>query len=268
MLKFIYVYHGEFFSNEFKVSNASIKKLYPDSQIVVVSDYSDFVAEKESILLETTTGLNGFFYKIFGMSLVEESKFIFLDTDTILMDKIDELEAVLDFIPIAGVADPLGSSFTSVANLKVPKTWSLDLFCRELNSGVLLINRNLLPSEFFDRWIFFHEELCITNSHMTRSRVPDQPSLMRTLHFFQIYPYYLGSEYNFRPYYFQLLNSKIKISHRHASDYLNFEPKIVNSDLLTLFTPFGLKITVNNCLYKILFKLTRVKNRFIKTISR
>ena len=191
-MKFLYVYHGEKYRSEALGSAKSLLLQHSSADITVICPAGQELALEhvKHINIEATSNNNGFRYKIFGICKFIEDEFIYLDTDTTIINKPIGLFEANNLAGLAGVPEPLLCSFNAIQSLVRPNTWKQSTL-PEINTGVISINRRLLPKDFLEQWIRFHDQLISVNCKFTNGSVPDQPSLLAAIIHNKITPFTL-----------------------------------------------------------------------------
>lgn len=259
-IPFIYVYHGEKYKDEAVASILSLLKSQPDASIYVVcpAGSETGISSVRHIFLPVTDRVNGFYYKIKGMKMIEESMFVYLDTDTTILSGLGSLSEFVEMAGVSGVADPLTCTFSAIKALKRPSSWSSVTSLPEINTGVLCFNKSRLPPRFFDLWESKHIELIASNGSMHIGSVPDQPSFLHAVKCSGLLPLYLGSEYNFRACYPQMVHNPVLISHAHKNSgaaFLTHSP--VQCREVAITTPWGLVIRRTGLVNRAFFFIKR-----------
>lgn len=273
-MNILYCFHGQRCHDEFVKSLASLRIHHPGANVYVITDSLIIQAchiDSFSIV-ETTSSLWGFSYKISAICSAKIQRFIYLDTDTLVYQPIHDLWQCTDIHGISGVREPLGNTFMAIPELVKPHSWeNFSSTTIELNSGVLGINKDICGSSFFSCLLNAYDDLSRANQSYN-SAPPDQPALAYALLSRCLTPYVLDLCYNFRPYYFQSTAFPIHIWHAHLTDYFpRHSIRTQATKLLVTYTPIGLKVRSSSVIYRFLvkgmrffrFAIDRFKNSFL-----
>jgi len=258
-MKYLYVYHGVIHRSEARLSIISLRQHHYPADITVICPKNEELDLEfvKHINIEVTNTNKGFRYKVFGIFSFDAQHFTYIDTDTVVLGSLIGLQEANKIAGIAGVADPLQCSFHAMTSLEKPNGWRATTL-PELNTGVLSINQAVLPKHFLAMWLANHDHLIGFNSTIDKGSVPDQPSLLATILDHQILPLYLGSSYNFRACYPQILYEPIVISHSHihiGAAFRNNSPIKVRDIVIT--TPWGLNISRTSWVNRLLYFIKR-----------
>lgn len=246
-------------------SNSNIKSvlytLYDDKIDVNLNELFD-----EVIYLESTLDIKGYYFKLYALKHIRLDKFLFLDSDTIVLSDISSLFDKLNSCPIIAVADPLVNTFQHISDLNVPKNW---FFCDafgEINTGVIFINKVKLGDVFFKSVLSFHLELINENLNFIPSVVPDQPAFYQAILAADVIPLFVGAHYNFRNCYPQCTYQPIKIVHGHKGlTEAHFKGGGVSNDV-NIFFPWGGKVMRADWFNKGLFYFYRLFNQMLDLV--
>jgi hypothetical protein len=217
----------------------------------------------EIIYLDVPLEVRGYYFKLWALNSIDYERFIFLDSDTLVLGNVNSLFDCTSITGLACVPDPLVDTFAHVNELASPENWlSSDLF-GEINTGVLCVNKRLLGLGFFELVMEFHKQLMANNRHYVEGLVPDQPAFYQAILASQLYPLFLGSEYNFRNCYPQITSQPIKIVHGHRSlTGAHFKGGGKKNDV-TIFFPWGMKFDRRGAVNRTLFFIYRIVRQFI-----
>lgn len=260
-MQILYSYHGDRFKREARRSINSLIKLHPDADILVNCPPTDLPPGSMLNIQHDSrvASVKGYQYKVQGIANAQCERFVFFDTDTKLVNSLMPLWQSLEQCALVGVIDPLRDTFHHVPQLKRPPEWKrYDSPICEINTGVLGINRALLPPGFFENWLARHAELCEHNEDMPTSSVPDQPSFRQALLDASVIPLLLGPEYNFRPYYPQVLYGPPVIIHAHVDSKVAFRDGVENVTDVSVTLPWGAVWRRSSKLHRIMFFIYRV----------
>ncbi len=112
----VYVATGEKFVTEALISVRSVKKQMPGLPIALFTDLQDLVGhppEGVDAVFHLTQVTNSCLDKMYPLVDSPYDRTLFLDTDTYLCDRVDELFDVLDHYDIAAAHPPIGYNISS-----------------------------------------------------------------------------------------------------------------------------------------------------------
>jgi hypothetical protein len=140
-------------------------------------------------------------------------KTLFLDTDTVVLEPIQELTRLLDRFDLACAHAPWRQSREIP---ECPESFP------ELNTGVILYRRSPKINRFFRTWERHFEQL----DDLSTKNYPDQPAFRKSLFLSNLHFTVLPPEYNLRtpfPYY---VCSKVKILHGRGDAFMKARASI------------------------------------------
>jgi len=206
----VYVATGKKFVDEALISVRSVKKWMPELPVTLFTDLQELVSAPPDgvdtvILLENVT--KSCLDKMYPLVETPYEKTIFLDTDTYLCERVDELFEVLDRFDIAAAHPPFRVQYDIIG---IPECFP------EPNTGVIVFRKNEAAFDVLKRW---PEEY---KAQQASEKKPhhDQHSFRAALYHSTARFLVLPHEYNFRSIgpNFAGKGSKVKIIHgRHAS---------------------------------------------------
>jgi hypothetical protein len=206
----VYIATGRKFVDEALISVRSVKKLMPELPIALFTDLRELVNAPpggvDSVFLLTEVS-KSCLDKMYPLLETPYEKTLFLDTDTYLCERVDELFAVLDRFDIAAAHPPFRVQYQI---RDIPECFP------EPNTEVILFRKNEAAFEVLKRW---PEEY---KKQLASACKPhhDQHSFRAALYYSSARFLVLPHEYNFRSIgpNFAGKGSKVKIIHgRHAS---------------------------------------------------
>lgn len=206
----VYVATGSKFVDEALISIRSVKKQMPDLSVSLFTDLHEFVsmppAGVDSVFLLTEV-TQSCLDKMYPLVESPYEKTLFLDTDTYMCDRVDELFEVLEKYDIAAAHPPFRVQYEIP---DIPECFP------EPNTGVILFKKSPGAFDVLHRW---PEEY---KSQIASECKPhhDQHSFRAALYHSTAHFLVLPHEYNFRSIgpNFAGKGSKVKIIHgRHAS---------------------------------------------------
>lgn len=164
------------FIQEVLISARSVRSTNPDCRIVCFTDRSDLKSEVFDEVRQLTVGGDPKVDKLVAIRDAPADRFVFLDTDTLVLGSLSPLFDLLD-------------KFDFAAAIENRRNYHRDPdMCRafpELNTGVLAVRRGAWLRDFCDRWI-----------EQTRTERFDQPSFRRLLWASDLRYYALSPEWN------------------------------------------------------------------------
>lgn len=206
----VYVATGKKFVDEALISVRSVKKQMPEMSVSLFTDLHELVSAPpegvDSVFhLEEVT--KSCLDKMYPLIETPYERTLFLDTDTFLCERVDELFDVLDRFDIAAAHPPYRVQYTIP---HIPECFP------EPNTGVIVFRKNDAALVVLKRW---PEEY---KAQLASDRKPhhDQHSFRAALYSSRARFLVLPQEYNFRSIgpNFAGKGSKVKIIHgRHAS---------------------------------------------------
>lgn len=206
----IYFVSGEDYIKEANNSAKSVKSMLPDIPIAIFTDGKgkDFIDDKLFDKIITSTSGTG--HKTARIESLLNSPFdktLFLDSDTELLEPVNELFELLDNFDLAAAHAPKRSG-------RLMDNPGLECF-PECNTGVLLYRKSEKISEFFNSWINIYNEFRVENISSQ-----DQPSFRKALYSSTIRFYILPPEYNLRTIYpYFAGDMKVKIIHGRGRSF-------------------------------------------------
>jgi len=210
------------------VSAKSVRSKLTGIPIAIFTDGNGKEFLDENLFDKIITSTSGSGHKVERIESLVNSPFektLFLDTDTEMLEPVDELFKLLDNFDLAVAHAPkrLGKLQASIG---------LECF-PECNTGVLLFKKNEKTSDFFFSWIKTYNEF--RDEGIT---INDQPSFRKALYDSFVRFYILPPEYNLRtvfPYFAGTMPVKIihgkGISMERAKRNINKSHKVRSGKL-------------------------------------
>ena len=206
----VYIATGRKFVDEALISVRSVKSVMPELPITLFTDLPELVdappegVDTVSLLTDVSKSCLD---KMYPLLETPYEKTLFLDTDTWLCERVDELFTVLDRYDIAAAHPPFRVQY-EIAD--IPECFP------EPNTGVILFRKNAAAFEVLKRWPDEYKK------QLASDRKPhhDQHSFRAALYYSSARFLVLPHEYNFRSIgpNFAGKGCKVKIIHgRHAS---------------------------------------------------
>ena len=206
----VYVATGKKFVDEALISVRSVKKLMPELPVALFTDLRELVdtppdgVDSVFLLPEVTKSCLD---KMYPLVETPYEKTLFLDTDTYLCERVDELFDVLDRFDIAAAHPPFRVQYQIT---DIPECFP------EPNTGVILFKKNQAALEVLQRWPEEYKKQLASKIKPHH----DQHSFRAALYHSDARFLVLPHEYNFRSIgpNFAGKGSLVKIIHgRHAS---------------------------------------------------
>lgn len=206
----VYVATGRKFVDEALVSVRSVKKHMPDLLVSMFTDLHELVSSPpegvDSVfhLAEVTKSCLD---KMYPLVETPYEKTLFLDTDTYMCDRVDELFDVLEKYDIAAAHPPYRVQYQLS---DVPECFP------EPNTGVILFRRSSAALDVLNRWPEEYKKQIASGCKPHHDQHSFRAALYHSTARFLVLPH----EYNFRSIgpNFAGKGSKVKVIHgRHAS---------------------------------------------------
>lgn len=189
---------GRKYVNEIYELTQSIKQFHPELPITVFVDENIQNHHQYDSVRRIMGAHHSFMDKVKYMYQSPYNKTLFLDTDILLLDRIDELFDLLDRFDVVAPIAPIDEE-----REKVPVAFP------ELNTGVILFRKSDTVKNFFHEWMKLHEVDILRFDDYP----PDQPSFRETLYRSSLQACLLSLEYNCMMDYPCVLYGKVKILH-------------------------------------------------------
>lgn len=201
---FVYVATGDKYRQEAAASAATLRTTTPQARICLVTDRATGPVFWDDLIVFDRPRFT--FRDKLEMRRCPYERFVFLDTDTVVTDDLNCLDAML------GRFDFIGHQLFEGHDIVLPEI--PDAF-PEFNSGVLGFRRGPVAEKLFDRWEanfarFFAEN---TSEAYHYSNVSDQKSLRVSLWESDARIGVLGPEYNFVPHHVNFACASVRILH-------------------------------------------------------
>ena len=136
---------------------------------------------------------------------------LYLDGDTLLTDRVDELFELLDRFELAASHAPQRLHPRSLAVGLYELFPPIPAAFPELNTGVIPFRRTEAVRGLIERWIHYFERSVEEKGYRM-----DQPAFRAALYESEVRFYALTQEYNFRANTAMVLNGLVKIVHAHG----------------------------------------------------
>lgn len=220
---------GAKFQAEAKVSAHSIKAVWPDVPLAIITDQPVEPGLFDVVQIVPMQGNN--IDKVKNISGSPFERTILLDTDTYCLLPFPELFDLLDHFQLAAAFDigrfserwdPLVGKHVFIEREGVPECFI------ELNTGVIAFRREPDVMEVFDQWL----KACLEARRETDAHTQDQPSFRKVIYSSRLRIATLPSEYCFRLHSPDSARTAVKILHgRWSYDDLGPDPKGVFAKL-------------------------------------
>ena len=208
---FFYVATGQRHYEEAILSAYSLKNVMPHAAICV---FTDIVENRKScfdIVINVDSCGNGYLDKIKGFSQSPFDRSIFIDTDVLFCESVEDLFDLLDVYNIAAAFAPCAPDKRGLLPPIGPNSFY------ELNTGVVVFRATTATAALFADW----ERLFADGIAMTPSDamfVHDQPAFRAAVWRSGLPIYILPPDYNFRTICPSFARSKVKILHGRHTD--------------------------------------------------
>lgn len=199
----IYVATGPRYLAEAEHSVRSVRRVSPKVPTAIISDSSP-ARNLFDVRLNLPNPEYSFVDKIIALTRTPFEKTLFLDTDTFVIEPLEEIFELLDRFDIAAAADP-GRYLYPIAGVATSFP--------ELNSGVVLYRRNTAVLELIRRWDeMYRLEIA---SKMSAGVKPwhDQLAFTRAIYDSNVNFFMLPPEFNARVLMPQAVSGPIRIAH-------------------------------------------------------
>ncbi len=206
----VYVATGRKFVDEALISVRSVKKQMPELPVTLFTDLSELIAsppEGIDSVFHLTEVTNSCLDKMSPLVDSPYEKTLFLDTDTYLCDRVDELFDVLDRYDIAAAHPPFRVQYQLPG---IPDCFP------EPNTGVIVFKKSPGALDVLKRWPEEYKRQMASENKPHHDQHSFRAALYQSTARFLVLPH----EYNFRSIgpNFAGKGSKVKIIHgRHAS---------------------------------------------------
>lgn len=223
---FVYVAIGEKYVREAVQAAAKCKSVMPTCRTILYTNATVAEPVIDTVLPASyAAGEDPFLVKIRGMRAVPEERFVFLDTDTYVLEDVSEIDEVLDVFDLAAAHAPVRLQ-THIWPEMREFIAGVPVCFPEYNTGVVGIRRSPALDAMLASWEAQYQE------HLTRPSPPrtqDQASFRRALYESGLRIATLPTEYNCRFPYPASICGHVKILHGHGSAaYLEQLGKAVN----------------------------------------
>lgn len=208
----LYVATGERHLREAAHSAASARRIHPELPLALFTSPEDHTAHQDW-LRKTFHRIEihpqpvfSFRDKIQPLFLSPFRRTLFLDTDTEILGRVDDVFDLLGSFPLCYCRDTTRYNLPALA---VPAAFS------EPNTGVLAFASGELTSRLFERWLRRYDEGLTRHEshHGSGAGYHDQPSFREVLYETAFPHYVLPEEYNLRGYAKWFAGARVRILH-------------------------------------------------------
>lgn len=181
----IFVASGKKFEQEVLQAARSVKQNMPELPIALFTDNGDYSNDLFQKIFKIPNPRYNFADKIYPILNSPFEKTLYLDTDTWICDRLDDVFEVLDTYDIALAHAPVRHGEYSYC---CPECFP------HFNAGVIAYNKNIAVQKTFIIWEEYYQAQILKYPE----RIDDQESLRRALYFSTLRIMVLPPEYNLR----------------------------------------------------------------------
>lgn len=192
---------------ELEKSVQTVREFYQDIEIILVTTFQEYQNKSINCIQILKSPHNNFLDKIAAIIEVKRREILFLDGDTFIINKIDDLFLLLDCFDLAVAHAPNRWTY------KIPEV--PDAF-PEFNTGVLLLKKTFRMKRFLKKW-FKNYESDLKKKIDYPSK--DQIGFRKTLLFSKIRYATLTPEYNCRFSMGAMVSHNVKILHGRTNSF-------------------------------------------------
>jgi hypothetical protein len=206
----LYIASGSNFRDEAIISARSIKAVWPDVQLAIITDQPFDAGVFDVVQIAAMQGGN--IDKVRNISLSPFERTILLDSDTYCLQPFPELFDLLDHFQLAAAFDigrfserwePSIGRRVFIQSDGVPECFI------EFNTGVIVFRREPEVLQVFDQWL----QACIDARRAAIPFAQDQPAFRKVIYDSGLRIATLPSEYCFRLHTPDLARTAVKILH-------------------------------------------------------
>jgi hypothetical protein len=218
---YVYVATGAGYVAEAQYSAQSLRRVHPQARICLITDspptgstpFSEILAPQGRVLHAPIDKVRA--------CEVDADEVLFLDSDTFIVDTIEEVFGLLTRFDMAAFLDPHPGG-----NYKLP---GVPITFSEFNTGVMVFNNNAKVKELFRLWEVNSSKLWDNLLQQGQPPTTDQPAFRYTLFHSGIRIAPLPAEYHFIVQNPNSLYWKVRLLHGRC-DYASVEA-LANKDL-------------------------------------
>jgi len=247
----IYVATGKKYIHEANLSIKTLRKVDKNLHVTLFTDMPSEVKKNYfNNIIKIDNPSYSFFDKIPCMLNTPYQKTLYLDTDTLIKDEIEDIKIILEKYDLAIAHAPL-RKFIDIP--EIPEIFP------ELNTGVIAYRMSKDMKELFKNW----EKEYKLMQKKYKKKLHDQPSFRKVLFNSNIKTYIIPPEYNLRTDMPYLIggNSTVKIIHGRNQEALKvfYRDKISWGPYVYIYNPIKniidkIKYYLNKIIIKILDK--------------
>lgn len=218
--------YGRRYLDEALGAVASVRRVMPEWPVTVACDLDDpRLAEwgvNRVALAPPQPGENVFLRKVEALALSPYGRTVFLDSDTLLLQPVPELFALLERVPLAAALEwALVSHPVTVDGVELPDAFP------EYNTGVIAWRRDPATEALMACW-----DTCFRR-HAAAGVRHDQPAFREALWRCGLVPLTLPANYNFRinpPTSAQVVKGRVRILHGRCGDLDGLAARLLASE--------------------------------------
>lgn len=209
----LFIAIGEKWRQEAILAASKVKQFMPEIPIAIFTDHS-FSSPVFDEVRVAQPGSNPLLTKTLWMSQSPYEQTLFLDTDILLCDSIEDIFMLLDRFDLAVPHAPYRLSDMGLS-MPLPDFLAADVpVCFPgMNTGMILFERTQKVMTFFNNWSEFHLKLCTISPN-----APNQPAFRTALYHSDLRFAIIPEEYHCRFIYPFKVCGKVKALHgRHPN---------------------------------------------------
>lgn len=205
--------------DEVEISVNSVREYYPTIEIIIFTSFMEYTNNKASSIKYFDKPYYNFLDKISSLLLIRRKRILFLDGDTFLIDKINDLFSLLDKFELAVAHAP--NRWTAKLDL-VPDAFP------EFNTGVLLFKRTFRVKKLLKKWKQEYKKALKQGIDFPSK---DQPNFREVLYNSNVRFTTLTPEYNCRFNMGAMVSHNVKILHGRHEELSAIKNKINDSPI-------------------------------------
>jgi len=192
---------------EAELSIKSVRKIYPSIEIILCTSFLDYQNKEIDYIQILKNKHDSFLDKISTLIEVKRKNILFLDGDTLLLDKVDDLFKILNQFDLAVAHAP---NRWTVKLKQVPDAFP------EFNTGVLLLKKNRRIRNLLKKWYnAYKKDLNMGKDFPSK----DQPAFRKSLFESSVRFTTLTPEYNCRFSMGAMVSHNVKLLHGRSNDF-------------------------------------------------
>ena len=231
----IYCATGNKYVNEAIISSRSLKSIDSNLSITLftskksINNFKNINSHFNEIFF-LPNPQNDFIDKINAMLNTPYEETLFLDTDTYVLEKIEDLFILLKRFELAAAHAPIRISPLKTNNWMSYSLDDIPTSFPEFNTGVIAYRKNQNCLNFIKSW---HSNFI--KNKKDNIRIPDQPSFRETLYNGHIKFTVIPPEYNCRINMLPSIYNKVKILHGRSDNFEEIREEINKSKNLRVY---------------------------------